>query len=497
MINDNRKSLKAVINHPDKTNNYDNINHLVSYLGSRLTDLEKRVDEKDKLNIDDRLDRLENIVFLRNIHSISDLLKLRFGELARTLKKIVGGINFEDRHFQSRLNRLKSLYYQSIYKLDGIGPDNEIFNNCRIYIDITQTLSTDTITGISRVSKELALAAMELGVVPVFQWGLAFVAYDPVKGDYRKVTISKDDILFLPDASWLSPGLEEVVNSVKNKGGKIAFLLHDIIPVRYPHFCDPYHNRLFTKWLTEIVFAADCIVSVTESISLDAEKYMDEIEAPVESRPAMRWSHSGVNLSASIDEDSPHSYLFRIASRPSYLSVGAIEPKKNYTVILDAVEMAWAAGADFNYIIVGSYGWGQTNLKNRILNHAEYSNRLHWLQTISDPELVYLYENCHYLIQGSVTEGFGLPVVEAARCGLSAICSDIPVLKEITQGTALYFQTKDSNQLAKIIKDTSIQDKIPCPIRPDTWAVSARRTVKILNGIISPVSASPKDLSRL
>ena len=216
MINDNRKSLKAVVNNPDKTNNYDNINHLVSYLGSRLTDLEKRVDEKDKLNIDDRLDRLENIVFLRNIHSISDLLKLRFGELARTLKKIVGGINFEDRHFQSRLNRLKSLCNQSIHKLDGIGPDNEIFNNCRIYIDITQTLSTDTITGISRVSKELALAAMELGVVPVFQWGLAFVAYDPVKGDYRKVTISKDDILFLPDASWLSPGLEEVVNSVKN-----------------------------------------------------------------------------------------------------------------------------------------------------------------------------------------------------------------------------------------------------------------------------------------
>jgi len=461
-------------------NNSDNIVHLISFLGNRISELEKRIEEHDRFNVDERLDRLENITFLRNIHSISDLINLRFGEFINTFRKISGGINFEDRHFESRLNRLKKIYQHIDTK--GAKSNKILIDNGyrNIYIDITQTVANDKISGISRVSKELASAALILGAVPVFQWGLKYITYNPASGSYRKIKLSPPDILLLPDASWLSPDLADVIKESREKGAKIAFLLHDIIPIRHPHFCDPFHNQLFTKWLTEIVFNADCIISVTEAVAHDTEKYMDEIEFPVERRPVLRWSHSGVDLPPTIDEESPHRFLFNTLSRPVYLSVGAIEPKKNYSLILNAVEKAWEEGADFNYIIVGSYGWGQTRLKNRILDHYEFGNRLQWFQSISDTELVYLYKNCHYLIQGSIAEGFGLPVVEAASYGLSSICSDIPVLREITQGKAKYFDTKDSGHLAKILKETVKKDKVFCTFRPETWNASARRTINLL-----------------
>jgi glycosyltransferase involved in cell wall biosynthesis len=461
--------------------NRDNLNHIISFMGARLTELERRIEEQEKSNIDARLDRLENIIYLRHIHSFGDFLRLRFSEFSKTLGKIIGGVNLEDRHFEARSSRLKHIYSQSIVTTRGFSKGKEKPVNRTIYIDITQTVSTDKITGISRVSKELDLAALELGAVPVFQWGRRYIAFTPNSGEFHKIKIKEGDVLLLADASWLSEDLEDLIQSVRDKGGKIVFMLYDIIPIRHPHFCHPHHNRLFTKWLTEIVFKADCIISISEYVSKDTVKYMDEIEFPVESRPAMRWSHLGVDLVASNDIEFSSKSVFNFTSSPAYLSVGAIEPKKNYSIILDAVEKAWNEGADFTYIIVGSYGWGQTQLKNRILEHDEYGNRLQWLQTITDSELVYFYSNCHYLIQGSLAEGFGLPVVEAARFGLTSICSDIPVLKEITRGTGLYFSPKNINHLAKILKDTSRQEKLFCQLQPDTWDISARRTIRLLN----------------
>lgn len=460
--------------------NSDNIAHLISFLGNRISELEKRIEGHEKSDVCSRIDQMENIIYLRNIHTFSDFLRLRLGEFANTLERLLGIIDLSDRRLANRLRRLKNICEQSDVAEPRVAGAEGNPASRTIYIDITQTVSTDKVSGISRVSKELALSAIKLGAVPVFQWGPRYIACNHLSDGYRKVAIRNGDVLLLPDASWLSDDLEKRLHSVRSEGGKIVFLLHDIIPIRHPHFCDPYHNRLFSKWLTEIVFAADCIISVTETVAQDTAKYMDEIEYPVEKRPVMRWSHSGVALAESAEEESDYKFLFNFNFSPSYLSVGAIEPKKNYSMILDAVEQAWNEGADFNYIIVGSYGWGQNQVKNRILEHEEFGERLFWLQMISDTELVYLYNNCHYLIQGSVAEGFGLPVVEAARYGLSSICSDIPALKEITRGKALYFKNNNSSDLAEILKQSSKQEKIICNLEPDTWDVSAQRTINLL-----------------
>ena len=40
----------------------------------------------------------------------------------------------------------------------------------------------------------------------------------------------------------------------------------------------------------------------------------------------------------------------------------------------------------------------------------------------------------------SKTEGFGLPMIEAAQCGLPVIARDIPVFREIAQDHAFYFE---------------------------------------------------------
>ena len=73
---------------------------------------------------------------------------------------------------------------------------------------------------------------------------------------------------------------------------------------------------------------------------------------------------------------------------------------------------------------------------------------------VSDLELGNLYRGCSMFLFPSLFEGFGMPPVEAMGFGKPTLVSDIPVLKEVTMGSAIYVQNPDSFDAWKIaIKD--------------------------------------------
>jgi glycosyltransferase involved in cell wall biosynthesis len=146
--------------------------------------------------------------------------------------------------------------------------------------------------------------------------------------------------------------------------------------------------------------------------------------------------------------DDADRTLQALEERRSFLMVGTIEPRKGCLEVIQAFDRLWRADTDINLVIVGKEGWKDLPDDMRrdipetvetLRAHPELNKRLFWLEGISDEylEKVYMASTC--LIAASHGEGFGLPLIEAARHKLPVIARDIPVFREVAERHAYYF----------------------------------------------------------
>ena len=91
---------------------------------------------------------------------------------------------------------------------------------------------------------------------------------------------------------------------------------------------------------------------------------------------------------------------------------------------------------------------------------------------LSDTELDYCYKNSKALVNPSLVEGFGLPLVEALHKGLPVLASDIPVFREVGEDFCTYFDLDSPNSLADIIIKIEKENKMPEVRKPQTYELT-------------------------
>jgi glycosyltransferase involved in cell wall biosynthesis len=174
--------------------------------------------------------------------------------------------------------------------------------------------------------------------------------------------------------------------------------------------------------------------------------------------------------------------------------VGTIEPRKGHLQSLGAFEQLWRDGSDLNLVIVGSEGWKSLpdssrrtipEIVHRLRTHPELNSRLFWLEGISDEYLEKVYAASTCLIAASEGEGFGLPLIEAARHKLPILARDIAVFREVAGEHAAYFSGLQPDDLARAIKDWLSLYREGTHPRSDampwiTWKESAERMIAAL-----------------
>jgi len=371
----------------------------------------------------------------------------------------------------------------------------------RILIDVTGTVKRDAGTGIQRVVKEVVRAVYRRACegrgfdVPVMavrcEDGRLYLAADFIEslasgaaGPETEVVVAPGDRFLMLSDSWNAfDALAPVLAGVRRNGGEIVSCIFDLIPEIWPHACHEATVPRYRAWLRRALLESDAFIAISRTVALELGFYVETRRLPY--RPGLKigWFHCGADLPAPATRAPRPKIAAAIAADgPVFLLVGTIEPRKGHRVALSAFEALWAAGAPARLVIVGRRGWFEEAIVSAIQSHDEYGVRLFWFDDVDDPELSFLYDHATALVFPSYAEGFGLPIVEAARRGRPTICSDIPVFREVGRAGAIYFPVNDPEALTGTLRRFLSGSLAAAPenVLDVSWDAAAARIADVL-----------------
>jgi glycosyltransferase involved in cell wall biosynthesis len=367
----------------------------------------------------------------------------------------------------------------------------------RLLIDVTNTARKDAGTGIQRVVKEVARACHSGAAfdIPAFAvrcdngrlyTANAFTATlgGRETGPDGEVVIEPGDRFLTLSDSWNAfDELAPVLATIRAKGGEIVTCIFDLIPELHPYACHEVTPPRYRAWLRRALVESDAFLAISRTVAEELADYVRENGLPHHPGLKIGWFQCGADLAAA-PATTPRREIAAAVDdgAPSFLLVGTIEPRKGHRVALAAFDRLWAEGVEARLVIIGRRGWFEEAICEALTTHPEYGRRLFWFDDADDGELSYLYDHVRALILPSYAEGFGLPIVEAARRGRPVICSDIPVFREVGRDGALYFRVNDPEALAQTIS-AFLAGRLaadPAKALDVSWEQAARRIVEVV-----------------
>jgi glycosyltransferase involved in cell wall biosynthesis len=125
---------------------------------------------------------------------------------------------------------------------------------------------------------------------------------------------------------------------------------------------------------------------------------------------------------------------------------GSFYPHKNVRLIIQALPFL----PGFKLILVGARNVFQQDLQ-RYIEHHQLTERIKFAGFLTDQQLIKLYLRSFALVLPSLSEGFGLPGLEAMAVGLPVVASDIPVFREVYGDAAAYFNPQSVAELVETL----------------------------------------------
>lgn len=344
-----------------------------------------------------------------------------------------------------------------------------------LFVDVTELALRQGQTGIQRVVREISRALLT-SPPDGFMVELVYAApAEPYKyarafADHlmERETAPAPDVAIEFRSGDVFLGLDHAMHAVvehagelaamRGAGVKLCFVLNDTLPLSRPDWFPPDVSATFKNWFQTISRLGNRIVCISQATETDAREWMDRLQVPQENRPKLGRFHLGAdgtlkNTSDTVLTTEQGEMLQRLRDTASFLIVGTVEPRKGHVQTLEAFNRIWAEGDDYVLVLVGRPGWMTDVLQRRIRHHDEFGRRLFWFMDADDALLDKLYTACTVLLAPSEGEGFGLPVVEAARRGLPILCRDLPVFREVAGENAAYFSGETPLSLANAVRE--------------------------------------------
>lgn len=303
------------------------------------------------------------------------------------------------------------------------------------------------------------------------------------------ITRLSPDILLV--TSLFEGFVDNAVTSIGNISTTIptAVILYDLIPLIYT---DIYlKNTIFKQWYLEKIDhmrRASLLLSISNSSGHEGVQYLGFDE------------HDIINISTDCSEKFKKLELSknkRLALykkynlNPSFLLYTAgIDYRKNIERLLKAFSLLPGSLRKKHQLVIvcSIQGTDRYQLYKLCKKYGLDIQEVIFTGYIPQCDLIGLYNICNFFIFPSWHEGFGLPVLEAMRCGKAVIGGNISSIPEVIGNQEALFNPYNCNHIAdkieKVLTDkdfkVSLIEKATLHAKVFSWMISANNTWEAL-----------------
>ena len=223
----------------------------------------------------------------------------------------------------------------------------------------------------------------------------------------------------------------------KNDTIKYVFTIHDL---NFLYTDKPaYKKKKLLKAVQKRIDRADAITVISNYVKKDVLKHLNINNKPIEV------IYNGVEFQTFDSFDTPNYY----PKKKFLFTVGTVLYKKHFHMLPQLL-----ISSDYELIIAGIQP--DKSYVNQILEKAKalgVLNQVHLVGAISKEEKYWYMKHCEAFLFPSISEGFGLPPVEAMLLGKPVFLSTFTSLPEIGGNVAYYFDSFEAKAMQDVLKN--------------------------------------------
>lgn len=265
--------------------------------------------------------------------------------------------------------------------------------------------------------------------------------------------------------------------------------VHDLSFIRVPDAARPSLRRYLEAVVPRSVKRADHVLADSQATKDD----LIEIYRTPADKISVLYSAVDGSFGRVTDEMALQEVLDRHDLKDSnyVLSVGTVQPRKNYSRAIRALSVMRDQGIDLHYAVAGGRGWLEDEMY-RSIRETAMEDRVHMLGFVPDEDLPALYSGARALLAVSLYEGFGLPVLEAMACGTPVITSNLSSLPEVAGDAGILVDPLDtdaiSDAIMRLLTDAALRQQLVAAgfehVKRFSWASAASQLKSIYDEML-------------
>lgn len=251
--------------------------------------------------------------------------------------------------------------------------------------------------------------------------------------------------------------------------------IHDFGFWRYPQTAHPKILAVMNRRLKLVKKEVDRVICVSQTTAQDAQDYL---EIPIEKLKVIYEAPGDEFKPVSLSQVNQVKAKYQIKG-DYLLAVSTIEPRKNFPAILEAFVTYLKENSNLSLVIVGKLGWDKA-----IARLMKKTDRVILTGYVPTCDLAALYSGAFCFLYPSLYEGFGIPVLEAMKCGCPVVTANVSSMPELAGKSAILVNPLKVADIVRGIgevaqkRDELIKRGL-ARVKKFTWQKTAQKTLKV------------------